>query len=301
MADSNLKHWIEAFRLRTLPLALSSILMGAFLANWQGLLRWDVFGLAVATTVFLQVLSNLANDYGDSIHGADSADREGPSRAVQAGVISSAQMKRAIYVFGALALVSGIVLLIVAFGENWKWLLGFLVVGIAAIYAAITYTAGSSPYGYKGLGDISVLLFFGIAGVFGSYFIHTKQLDWVVILPALSCGLLATGVLNVNNIRDIHSDEKAGKRSIPVRIGRANAVIYHFVLLGLAMICALAFSAMREASWFSFLFVLSFPLFVINALAVKNKTTAEALDPYLKQLALSTLLFVILFGIGLNL
>lgn len=301
MADSNLKHWIEAFRLRTLPLALSSILMGAFLANWQGLLRWDVFGLAIATTVFLQILSNLANDYGDSVHGADSVDREGPARAVQTGVISSAQMKRAIYVFGALALVAGIVLLIVAFGEDWKWLLGFLLLGIAAIYAAISYTAGGSPYGYKGLGDISVLLFFGIAGVFGSYFIHAKQLDWMVLLPAMSCGLLATGVLNVNNIRDIHSDKKAGKLSIPVRIGRSNAVIYHFTLLSLAMICAMVFAFLNMSSWVSFLFVLSFPLFVVNGLAVKNKKSAEALDPYLKQLALSTLVFVVLFGVGLNL
>lgn len=301
MADSNLKHWIEAFRLRTLPLALSSILMGAFLANWQGLLRWDVFGLAIATTVFLQILSNLANDYGDSVHGADSVDREGPARAVQTGVISSAQMKRAIYVFGALALVAGIVLLIVAFGEDWKWLLGFLLLGIAAIYAAISYTAGGSPYGYKGLGDISVLLFFGIAGVFGSYFIHAKQLDWMVLLPAMSCGLLATGVLNVNNIRDIHSDKKAGKLSIPVRIGRSNAVIYHFTLLSLAMICAMVFAFLNMSSWVSFLFVLSFPLFVVNGLAVKNNKSAEALDPYLKQLALSTLVFVVLFGVGLNL
>lgn len=299
MTNSKIKHWLQAFRLRTLPLALSSIFMGNFLAKWQGAFDGAILGLAVATTIFLQILSNLANDYGDSIHGADSADREGPSRAVQTGAISKAQMKMAMIVFSVLSLVSGLLLLATAFVENWILIFVFLVIGIAAIYAAITYTAGSNPYGYRGLGDISVLIFFGLVGVFGSYYLQTKTLNWEILLPALSCGLLATGVLNVNNIRDIDSDQKAGKISIPVRIGRDNAVVYHFVLLGLAMLSALVFVWLNTSDWTSYLFVLSFPLVIKNALAVKNKTTAAALDPYLKQLALSTLLFVILFGVGL--
>ena len=299
MSNSIIKHWLQAFRLRTLPLALSSIFMGNFLAKWQGEFDWSILGLAVSTTIFLQILSNLANDYGDSIHGADSEDREGPSRAVQTGAISKSQMKTAMIIFAVLSLVSGISLLAVAFSDQWFLVLVFLILGVAAIYAAITYTAGSNPYGYRGLGDISVLIFFGLVGVFGSYYLQTKALDWNILLPALSCGLLATGVLNVNNIRDIESDEKAGKISIPVRIGRDKAVVYHFFLLGLAMLCAVWFALLNDFHWLSFLFVISFPLIIKNAVAVKTKTTAAALDPYLKQLALSTLLFVILFGIGL--
>ncbi|MEP3388015.1 MAG: 1,4-dihydroxy-2-naphthoate polyprenyltransferase [Reichenbachiella sp.] len=299
MTNSKIKHWLQAFRLRTLPLALSSIFMGNFLAKWQGEFDWGILGLAVSTTIFLQILSNLANDYGDSIHGADSAEREGPSRAVQTGAISKGQMKTAIIVFAGLSLISGISLLALAFADQWMLITVFLVLGLLAIYAAITYTAGSNPYGYRGLGDISVLIFFGFVGVFGSYFLQAKTLDWNVLLPALSCGLLATGVLNVNNIRDIESDEKAGKISIPVRIGRDKAVVYHFVLLGLAMLSGVAFIMLNASGWTSYLFVLAFPLIIKNGVAVKTKTSAAALDPYLKQLALSTLLYVLLFGVGL--
>ncbi|WP_420582244.1 1,4-dihydroxy-2-naphthoate polyprenyltransferase [Reichenbachiella sp.] len=296
---SDVKHWISAFRLRTLPLALSSIFMGNFLAKWQDEFDWTILGLAVSTTIFLQILSNLANDYGDSIHGADSKDREGPSRAVQTGAISKGQMKVAMAMFASLSLVSGLWLLATAFADQWLLIFVFLAIGIAAIYAAVTYTAGSNPYGYRGLGDISVLIFFGLVGVCGSYYLQTKTFNWNVLLPALSCGLLATGVLNVNNIRDIESDQKAGKISIPVRIGRDKAVIYHFMLLGLAMLSGLMFIVLNSSEWTSYLFVLAFPLIIKNAWAVKTKTSASALDPYLKQLALSTLLFVLLFGVGL--
>lgn len=299
MANSKVKHWLQAFRLRTLPLALSSIFMGNFLASWNGRFDWGILILAVTTTIFLQVLSNLANDYGDSVHGADHEERQGPQRAVQSGAISLGQMKKAMIIFAMLSLVSGLLLLQRAFADQWLWILIFLAIGLAAIYAAITYTAGKNPYGYKGLGDISVLIFFGIVGVCGSFFIQTGRLDWSIVLPALSCGLLATGVLNVNNIRDIQSDQLAGKISIPVRIGREAAVKYHFLLLGTAMLSGLVFVALVDNNWTSFLFVLSFPLIIKNALAVKSKQSAEELDPYLKQLALSTLLFVLLFGIGL--
>ncbi|MEO9854120.1 MAG: 1,4-dihydroxy-2-naphthoate polyprenyltransferase [Reichenbachiella sp.] len=299
MSDSKIKHWLEAFRLRTLPLALSSIFMGNFLAKWEGKFSWSILTLSVCTTIFLQILSNLANDYGDSIHGADSAEREGPSRAVQTGVITKKQMKTAMFLFAGLSLISGLLLLGVAFADRWPLILVFLTLGLVAIYAAITYTAGKNPYGYRGLGDISVLIFFGIVGVFGSYFLQTRQLDWPIIWPALSCGFLATGVLNVNNIRDIESDQKAGKISIPVRLGRDKAVIYHFCLLSLAMLSGMIFIGLIDGSWSSFLFILTFPLIVKNGLAVKNKKKPAELDPYLKQLAVTTLLFVILFGIGL--
>jgi 1,4-dihydroxy-2-naphthoate octaprenyltransferase len=273
--------------------------MGNFLAKWQGSFDLSIFLLAIATTIFLQVLSNLANDYGDSIHGADHANRKGPSRAVQSGAISSSQMKAAMYWFAGFSLLSGLSLLYIAFADQWLWILIFLIIGLLAIYAAITYTAGKKPYGYKGLGDISVFLFFGIVGVFGSFFLQTKSWDWQIILPAISCGLFATGVLNVNNIRDIESDQLAGKFSIPVRIGRSKAVIYHFIILSTAMLSAFFFGLINFQHWSSFLFVLSFPLFAKNFWAVKTKTDPIQLDPFLKQLALSTLLFVALFGVGL--
>ncbi len=224
----NAKPWLQAFRLRTLPLSLSCIIMGGFLASAAGAFRWDIFGLCVVTTIFLQILSNLANDYGDSIHGADSADRKGPSRAVQSGIISATQMRTAVIVFVVLCLVSGISLLFVSFGLEWRGILFFLGLGVLSIAAAIAYTVGRKPYGYMGLGDISVLIFFGLVGVMGSSYLFTKTLQAYQVLPALSCGLFAIGVLNINNIRDIDSDRKAGKFSIPVRIGRERAIVYHW-------------------------------------------------------------------------
>ncbi len=291
-----MKKWISAFRLRTLPLALSSILMGNALALKYDHFNGLIFAFAVLTTVLLQILSNLANDYGDSIHGADSEHREGPSRAVQAGLISAQQMKQAMYIFGILSLLSGIVLLFLAFREQWVMLVVFLGLGLAAIYAAVTYTAGKNPYGYAGLGDISVFLFFGLVGVVGSFFLQTQSFDWWLVLPAISCGTFAVGVLNVNNIRDIDSDIKAGKRSIPVRIGRDRAVIYHGILLILGWVSMLVFILHSNFALTDWLVFLTLPLFVKNFLAVSKKRTSAELDPFLKQLALSTLFFVVLFA-----
>lgn len=294
---NNTKAWLQAFRLRTLPLALSSIAMGAFLAASTGAFRVDIFVLCITTTVFLQVLSNLANDYGDSIHGADSKDRKGPSRAVQSGAISAAQMKTAIVIFVLLCLASGISLLFISFGLNWNALLFFFGLGMLSIVAAIAYTVGKRPYGYAGLGDFSVLLFFGLVGVMGSYYLFTKTISWLEILPALSCGFFSIGVLNINNIRDIESDRKAGKYSIPVRIGREKAIMYHWFLLSGGLVCSLLYCLLTFHSPWQFLFLLTLPLFLKNGLTVSRKPSSE-LDPYLKQMALSTLLFVLLFGAG---
>lgn len=272
--------------------------MGAFLAAADGVFRWSVFGLCALTTILLQILSNLANDYGDSVHGADSDERTGPQRAVQSGAISQQAMKKALYLFGLLSFISGIGLLLVSFetlGEAFWVFIGF---GILAIAAAITYTAGWRPYGYAGLGDLSVLIFFGGMAVLGSYYLFDQQLHIDLVLPALSTGLLSVGVLNVNNIRDIDSDKKAGKFSIPVRIGRSNAIIYHYFLLFSALACALVFVLLNYREPQQYLFLLSLPLFIKNAFAVRNNTSSATLDPYLKQLALSTLLFVLLFGVG---
>ncbi|MCI0750508.1 MAG: 1,4-dihydroxy-2-naphthoate octaprenyltransferase, partial [Flammeovirgaceae bacterium] len=216
-------HWLRAFRLRTLPLAISCVGMGAFLAAYHEAFRWDIFFLTVSTTVLLQILSNLANDYGDSVSGIDHAARKGPSRTVQSGVISMKQMKAAIFIFIVLCLMSGTSLLIVSFGFDWQAIAFFFGLGILCIVAAIAYTVGKKPYGYAGLGDISVLIFFGIVGVMGSFYLYTQQILIDLLLPALSCGLFSIGVLNINNIRDIESDRMAGKFSIPVRIGKLRA------------------------------------------------------------------------------
>ena len=294
----NIKAWITAFRLRTLPLALASIGMGSFLAAGKGVFQWPIFLMCALTTILLQILSNLANDYGDTINGADSADREGPARMVQSGHISLAAMRRALVLFIVLTLASGIYLLYLSFGLDMQAFLFFFVLGILAILAALAYTAGRKPYGYMGLGDVSVLVFFGLIGVMGSYYLYAQQLEWAMALPALSCGLFSVAVLNVNNIRDIESDKKAGKYSIPVRIGRNSAVKYHWAILIIGIAASIIFTIMHYESWTQWLFLLSVPLLIINGRAVYIKTNALALDPYLKQMAMSTLVFVLLFGIG---
>ena len=298
-ASNNMKIWIAAGRPRTLPLALASIGLGSFLAAYDRLFHWNVLIFAGLTTAFLQILSNLANDYGDSVHGADHGDRLCPMRAVQSGEISLKAMKAAMAIFVVLSLASGLWLLNVSVGLSGRVFAVFLVLGILAILAAIRYTNGQNPYGYAGFGDLAVLLFFGLVGVLGTYYLHTGSIQWAYVLPALSCGLLATAVLNVNNIRDIESDYQAGKKSIPVRLGRKRAIIYHWGLLGLAFLLALLFVWINYSSPMQFLFVLSLPLLIKNGMAVAQKKDPAELDPYLKQLALSTLVFIITFGIGL--
>ena len=293
-----MKHWIQAFRLRTLPLALASVGMGAFLAASSGNFKGDVFAFSALTTILLQILSNLANDYGDSIHGADSAERKGPQRAVQSGVITKGAMKNALILFTVLVLISGFGLLFVSFGWSAQAFLVFGTVGILAIIAAITYTVGFQPYGYAGLGDISVLIFFGFVGVIGSAYLYEHVINYEYVLPALSTGLFSVAVLNVNNIRDIESDQTAGKYSIPVRIGRKSAVIYHWCLLAIGFTAALIYISYNNSSLMSFAIVGVIPLLIKNGTAVKNLTKADQLDPYLKQMVLTTLLFVTLFGIG---
>lgn len=292
-----MKAWVSAFRLRTLPLALSCIGMGSFLAAAAGKFNSLIFFLCCLTTIFLQVLSNLANDYGDSVNGADHAERTGPKRAVQLGVIGAAQMRNAIILFTLLSFVTGVSLLLVSFGWDWRAILFFLGLGLLCIAAAVAYTVGRKPYGYMGLGDASVMIFFGLVGVLGSYYLFTQEVSAPVILPALSCGFFSMAVLNINNIRDIESDKMAGKFSVPVRIGKVNAVRYHWVLLVSGVVSAVFYTILQFGSSYQFLFLLTVPLFMRNGLAVSRKAPEE-LDPYLKQMALSTLAFVLLFGAG---
>ena len=302
-----MKHWIEAARLRTLPLALASMLMGCFLAAINGYFDIKIVSLTILTAVLLQILSNYANDYGDSIHGADHKDRVGPKRAVQEGKISSTQMRKAVILFSILSFLSGVLLLVVAIDfqkeSGWKTLGFFLTLGLFCIAGAILYTAGKKPYGYMGLGDIAVLIFFGWVAGGGTYFLqaqaHTNfhTISWDIFLPATSCGLFAVGVLNLNNIRDIKSDILAGKNSIPVRLGKEKASIYHAFVIATAWVCAITFLIIRYQNPMNFVFLLTLPLFIHNILQVFKRKDME-LDPLLKQLALSTLLFVLLFGIS---
>lgn len=293
-----IKAWIQAFRLRTLPLSLSSIGMGGFLAAASNRFDWPIFLLCCLTTIFLQILSNLANDYGDSIHGADHQDRQGPKRAVQTGAISSEQMRKAMMIFVGLSLISGIALLLMASRGNWILLGSFFALGLISIWAAINYTAGKKPYGYAGLGDISVFLFFGLVGVLGTYFLITQSFQFLYVLPAASCGLFAVAVLNINNIRDINSDKTAGKNTIPVRMGRKGAIVYHISILSLGLLASLFYVFLQYKSPWQLLFLLSLPLLALNVKGVAGNNEAMKLDPFLKQMAMTTLLFVITFGIG---
>ncbi len=295
-----IKSWIEAARLKTLPLALASPLMGSFLAWSEGEFKWIVFILATTTTLLLQILSNLANDYGDFASGADNESRIGPRRLVQSGLISSAMMKKGIIMVIILALISGIWLIAAGLqAADAGVILSFLILGIIAIIAAIKYTVGKNPYGYKGLGDISVFLFFGLIGVLGTHYLHTSSFDPWHILPAAAIGLLSAGVLNLNNLRDIESDRKANKRTLVVWMGSLKSRYYHLSLIVGSTLLGPLYVAFNFKSVYQFLFILAFPLFYLNARAVFRYNDPIELYPELKRLALATLVFAITFGIGL--
>ncbi len=295
---SKIQAWITAFRLRTLPLAFSCILMGSFLAGYFIQLDYIILFLCLLTTLFLQVLSNLANDYGDAVSGVDGGNRIGPHRMVSSGQLTKGQMRMAIIICSLLALISGLVLLWIALKDQWVTTLIFLAVGLLSIGAAIKYTIGKNPYGYAGLGDLFVFIFFGIVGVYGSYYLQTSSVNWTILLPSITCGLLSVGVLNVNNMRDIESDRSAGKKSIPVRIGNRNAVYYHASLLIGSLVSLIVFALIHFNGITSFLFLLIVPVIFLHFRSVSMKEGAE-LDPQLKKLAMSTLLLVLLFGTSL--
>ncbi len=292
--------WIKAFRLRTLPLALSSAILGSFLAFAQGNFQWHIFILALLTTLFLQILSNLANDYGDTIHGTDNDARIGPQRVMQSGMVTRAEMKRMIALFVFLALVSGSLLIFTGLRHiGWKTIVLFFILGLSAIYAAIKYTIGKNPYGYIGLGDVFVFLYFGIVGVAGTYYLHVNTFDPWVLLPASAIGLLSSGVLNLNNMRDIDNDKRSGKRTLVVHIGSHAAKYYHLTLITLCFIFSLLYTLFRFSSPYQLLFVLTCPLFTLNVMVVMRNTNPLELNLELKKLAFSTFIYSITFGIGL--
>lgn len=295
-----IKHWLKAFRPRTLPLSLSTIWAGSFLAVFYNTHNWAITGLATLTTVFLQVLSNLANDYGDFSHGTDNASRVGPARSVQSGEISPQNMKKAIAVFSLLSLGSGIALLAAASGHlPLKTGLTFFVLGILCIAAAIKYTAGKNPYGYSGFGDLAVFIFFGLVGTGGSFYLHAGFSPLPIWTIAASFGFLSTGVLNLNNLRDLIPDQQHGKKTMAVMLGEKRARIYHLLLIVLAMAGMLYFALGHFLLWQQWLFLLAFPLFVYHLVAFSKAKSPSELDPLLKQLALSTLALSLLFGTGM--
>lgn len=288
---SKAKHYITSFRLRTLPLSLSGIIAGTLLARAEGFFHTLPFILAVITTLCLQILSNLANELGDLQKGTDNGQRLGPIRSIQSGVLSQHEFRRTIALFILLSVISGGALVFSAFDSLFSYDgLIMLLLGGAAIVAAIKYTVGKNAYGYRGLGDLFVFLFFGLLSTTGAYFLMTHYVTAAIFLPASAIGLLASGVLNLNNMRDIDNDRICGKRTLPVILGIRNAKVYHFGLIIGAFICMITYTALHYETLSDFAFLITLPLFVIHLRKVVNEE-GRALDPQLKVLSLSTLLF----------
>lgn len=289
--------WIKAFRLRTLPLSLSGIIVGSSIALDQGHWNTTIFVLALLTTLFFQILSNLANDLGDSLKGADNEHRVGPMRSVQSGLISVFEMKMAVVIFVLLSLSTAIPLIIVGVEGLPKSIL-YLYIGlaVAAIIAAITYTMGKKAYGYSGLGDLFVFIFFGYVSVLGVYTLYAKSFDFNAILMALTIGVLSAAVLNLNNMRDQINDANVGKRTLVVKIGFRAAKLYHTGLIISAFVSLIIYSLVTSTVFL--ISLLPFSLLFIHLTKVWRTTTPKELDPELKKVALSTFLIALLFLIA---
>ena len=292
--------WIEAARLRTLPLSLAGIILAGFIAASYHRFDWIIFGLSVLTAILFQILSNFANDYGDGVKGTDNEDRIGPKRAIQSGIITPRQMKKAVKITGLLSFVSALVLVSYSFGwQHFYLILFYLVLGIGAIIAAVKYTVGKNAYGYFGLGDLFVLIFFGLVSVIGGTYLYSKEWDWTLIFPALSIGFLSMAVLNLNNMRDLASDIKAGKNTIPVKLGLENAKKYHMFLIILPMFLSQAYIFHHYKNLWAWLFMLPYIGLLIHLVKVIKINQPKDFDPELKKVAILTLLYAIFFGIGL--
>jgi 1,4-dihydroxy-2-naphthoate octaprenyltransferase len=291
---------MKAFRLRTLPLAVSATTLGSFVAYAENRFKWGVFIFAALTTLFLQILSNLANDYGDALKGTDNENRLGPLRVTQSGLVSKSQIRWMIGIFVMLSLISGSLLI-------WSGLRGgrilmytlFFLLGFSAIFAAIKYTIGKRPYGYVGFGDIMVFIYFGILGVGGSYFLHTQSFHLSILLPASSVGLFSAGVLNLNNLRDHDNDALNGKNTLVVRMGVPWAKVYHVILLFVALVLAVIYTLVNFESYYQLFFLLPVPLLISDVKTVITNTVPVELNRELKRLAVATLLFSLSFGLGL--
>ena len=296
-----LKAWISAARLRTLPLSISAIFVGVAIANQKGYESTSIFILAVLTTVAFQITSNFANDYGDGIKGTDSEDRIGPKRALQSGILNAKELKSGIIISVICSLVLTILLVYTAFGvENVLYSIVFILLGGISVWAAVKYTVGDSPYGYRGLGDIYVFVFFGLVGVLGTLFLFTKQVYLATILPAIAIGLLSVGVLNLNNLRDVVSDKKHNKITLIVKYGFENGKKYHYILLLTSFICMLIFYGLTFNSYSKLWYFIAYIPIIIHLKKVYKTKHPRELDTELKKLTLSTLLLSLLFYIAVN-
>jgi 1,4-dihydroxy-2-naphthoate octaprenyltransferase len=302
-----MRHWIEAARIRTLPLSVSGIIVGSMyaLANPTDVIltptevfNWRIFSFAILTTLGLQILSNFANDYGDGVKGTDNEDRVGPKRAIQSGAISPQAMKSAIIITALLTLVSAILLIYFAFADtNLYYSLFYLVLGILAIISAIRYTVGATAYGYRGFGDIFVFVFFGLVSTLGVNFLYSKQIDIELFLPAMAIGFLSVGVLNLNNMRDEASDRKVGKNTLVVKMGGKKAKLYHYFLVTFAMALILVFALLNSFNFDQYLFLLAYIPLTKHLMNVYKNNEPRALDPELKKLALSTFALSVLLAL----
>lgn len=298
---SKFSTWINVARPRTLPLSISGILIGTALAGYYGSHNPKIFWLALCTTIGFQITSNFANDYGDGVKGTDNDKRIGPKRALQSGLLSKITLKRGIVVSIIINIFLVFALVYFAFGkENLGLSFLFLVLGALSIWAAIKYTVGDSAYGYRGLGDVFVFIFFGIVSVLGSLFLFTKSFFVLGILPAISIGLLSVGVLNLNNLRDFKSDKESGKNTIIVKIGFEAGRKYHYLLLIGSFLCLLIFVSLTYTHWKQLLCLLAYVPIFVHLIKVKNTNRPEHLDPELKKLALSAFLMALLFYLGYN-
>lgn len=290
-----IKNYIQAARLRTLPLSVSGIIVGSAYAYSQGMFDVNILILALLTTLALQVLSNFANDYGDGVKGTD-ANRVGEKRMVASGLITSAQMKKAVIITTVNSIILIVLLIYTAFGkENFGLSLLFLLLGVGASAAAIKYTVGTNAYGYSGFGDVFVFVFFGLVSVLGSHFLYTKQLDFNLIFAAVSIGALSLAVLNLNNMRDIQNDKQANKNTLVVKIGLENAKKYHYALLSVGVISFVVFALQTQSGW-GVVFLPALFLF-LNFRSVKAAKAYKDFDPELKKVALSTFALALIYAL----
>lgn len=295
-----MKHWVEAARVRTLPLSVSGIIVGSFYAMSQGMFNWNIVVFALLTTLGLQILSNFANDYGDGVKGTDNQDRVGPKRAIQSGVISPAAMKRAMVLTSGITLLFAVLLIYFAFKDHYLlYSFIFFVLGILAIASAIRYTVGKGAYGYRGFGDLFVFIFFGLVSTFGVYFMFSKSIDWLLLLPAIAIGFLSVGVLNLNNMRDEASDRKSGKHTLVVKMGGTAAKKYHYFLVISAMILVLVFAFLNDFHFDQYIFVVAYFPMISHLITVYRNQNPKFLDPELKKLAISTFLLAVLLALCL--
>ncbi|MFN3753772.1 1,4-dihydroxy-2-naphthoate polyprenyltransferase [Flavobacterium sp.] len=295
-----MKHWVEAARVRTLPLSVSGIIVGSFYAMSQGMFNWNIVVFALLTTLGLQILSNFANDYGDGVKGTDNEDRVGPKRAIQSGLITPQAMKKAMVITSLITLTFAILLIYFAFKESYLlYSFIFLILGVLAIASAIRYTVGKGAYGYRGYGDLFVFVFFGLVSAFGVYFMFSKTIDWLLLLPATAIGFLSVGVLNLNNMRDEESDRKAGKNTIVVKMGGTAAKKYHFFLVISAMVLVLLFAFLNDFHFDQYIFVVAYFPLISHLITVYKNQNPKLLDPELKKLAISTFLLSVLLALCL--